>query len=177
MIADDFLPTWDVRSQHQTLISADPAAVYHELTRVDMGQSPVIRILFSLRGLSRDGLSFEGLTRIGFAPLANEPPRRILLGLIGKFWSVRGGIRDVRPADFASFMEPGYARAVWGFDIEPVSPGHTRLTTETRVHCTDATSRRRFKRYWRLVGPFSGWTRREILRLVRGACECRGSAA
>ena len=41
--------------------------------------------------------------------------------------------------------------------------GASRVATETRIAATDDTARRRFGRYWRLIGPFSSITRREML--------------
>jgi hypothetical protein len=41
------------------------------------------------------------------------------------------------------------------------------LTTETRIRCADAATRRHFRRYWRLVGPGSGLIRHAILGQVR----------
>src|SRR5664279_670006 len=40
------------------------------------------------------------------------------------------------------------------------------LTVETRVAITDDESRRRFRRYWLLIGPFSSLIRRMALRLL-----------
>ncbi len=62
----------------------------------------------------------------------------------------------------------GYAKAVWDFRLTPEAGG-TRLSTETRINCTDAASRRRFRLYWRIVGPFSGLIRIALLRAVARA--------
>jgi hypothetical protein len=42
----------------------------------------------------------------------------------------------------------------------------TLLSTETRVHATDAATRRAFRRYWLLVRAGSGLIRRDILSAV-----------
>jgi len=54
-----------------------------------------------------------------------------------------------------------------------VAPDGTgsRMATETRIAATDATARRRFGRYWLLIGPFSGITRREMLAAIRRRAE------
>jgi hypothetical protein len=49
--------------------------------------------------------------------------------------------------------------------------GWTRLTTETRVYATDASSRRRFAGYWRVIYPGSALIRRMWLRAVRERAE------
>jgi len=45
------------------------------------------------------------------------------------------------------------------------------LTTETTVEPTDAEARRRFLRYWRVIGPFSGLVRRSWLRAAARAAQ------
>jgi hypothetical protein len=45
------------------------------------------------------------------------------------------------------------------------------VATETRIVCTDEASRRAFLRYWRVIRPFSGLIRLEMLRLLRNAAE------
>jgi len=43
------------------------------------------------------------------------------------------------------------------------------VATETRIRCTDDASRRAFLRYWRVIRPFSGLIRMEMLRSIRCA--------
>jgi hypothetical protein len=63
------------------------------------------------------------------------------------------------------------AKAVWGFEFQTTAPRQTRLVTETRVHIADPISRHRFGFHWRLIGPFSGLIRQELLRLVKEQAE------
>ena len=115
--------------------------------------------------------TFEGIERRAFTVLVEQPPTALVLGIVGRFWTPRGDLQRVAPEDWVPFDEPGFAKAAWGFSLEALPEGGCRLATETRVWCTDPASRRRFLRYWRIVGPFSGWIRREILRLVRRQSE------
>jgi hypothetical protein len=115
-------------------------------------------------------LKIEGLRRVGFKVLRNEPGDELVLGLIGRFWTLRGDLVDFDPEFFRSFNETGYAKATWSFRVIRTGAG-TTLTTSTRVQCLDQTSKRNFMRYWRVVGPFSGVIRREALRLVKRECE------
>ena len=64
-------------------------------------------------------------------------------------------------------------RGGYGNVIEAAAGGATRLTTETRVLCADAGSRRRFRVYWAVVRPGSGLIRRMMLRAVRREAERR----
>jgi len=56
--------------------------------------------------------------------------------------------------------------------------GHAQvLSTETRVQAVDDRSRRAFRLYWLVVGPFSSLIRRRWLRAVEGADRRRWEAA
>lgn len=140
--------------------------VWDALHDLDLGSSPLLRTLFVLRGIPairRIG-DFEML---GFEVLSEERPSSLNLGLIGRFWSPGGDLVDFEPEEFQTFDRPGYAKAVWGFEIRGPNNGPSTVTTETRVQCTDSRSEKWFRRYWALVGPFSSMTRREMLRLLR----------
>jgi hypothetical protein len=43
------------------------------------------------------------------------------------------------------------------------------LSTETRVQAVDDAALRAFRRYWRVVGPFSGLIRRRWLRAAQAS--------
>ena len=55
---------------------------------------------------------------------------------------------------------------MWDFRVMPEPGAGTRLSTETRILCTDAASRRSVRRYWRVIRPFSGLIRIVLLRAV-----------
>ena len=56
------------------------------------------------------------------------------------------------------------------FCVWPVESG-SELRTETRVLATDAASRRRFGRYWRLIQPGSALVRRDWLAAAKPRAE------
>jgi hypothetical protein len=57
-------------------------------------------------------------------------------------------------------------------DLRAVPDGAgARLETETRVFLTDRSSRRRFRAYWLVVRPFSGFIRRRWLRAAKRRAE------
>jgi len=103
----------------------------------------------------------------GFGRLEEAAPREIVLGVAGRFWRPTGNIEPFRRENFDGAVAPGLARAVWNFALRDVGDGHTLLSTETRVVCGDAASRRKFLAYWLVVGPFSGLIRRSMLRAIR----------
>lgn len=167
MLLDDFLPQWDVRERHEVLVPLPPDLAYQAVKELDLSRSLLIRLLFSLRGLrSGNSLTLKTLTTVGFVVLAEDPPAEIVLGLTGRFWKMRGGIRRLNAADFVSFADPGFVKTAWNFRVQQRAEGST-VSTETRVFATDERSRRSFRRYWFFVRPFSGLIRREALRLIK----------
>ena len=119
----------------------------------------------------RRALTLQTLIEAGFGRLEEAPPREIVLGVAGAFWRPTGNVRPFRRQDFDGPVTPGLARAVWNFALRDAGDGHTLLSTETRVVCGDAASRRKFRLYWRVVGPFSGLIRRSMLRAIRREVE------
>lgn len=170
MPIDRFLPRSDFAERHAIRVAADAATVDACVRRLDLGESRLVRVLFRLRGMPADALRLDGLERVGFVRLADEPGD-LVMGLIGRFWTPSGGLELIAPADFVVFDRPGYARAAWSFSVRESGPGEVLLETETRVHCTDAASRRSFARYWLFIRPFSGLIRRAALRSIRRDAE------
>ena len=167
----DFLPRYDVRARYRTSVQASLRQAYAAARAMDMRHSRVVRWLYRLRGLPRDDLSFEGMFKWGFVLLADQPPRELVFGLIGRFWSPVPGIQQIEAGDFTAFDRPGFAKAVGNIAFAAQGHGRVRVTTETRVLCLDPAGRKRFMLYWLLIGPFSGLIRKAWLRLIKQAAE------
>lgn len=58
-------------------------------------------------------------------------------------------------ATFKDFEQPGFAKLVESTRVDPYGERSSIVTMETRVRCTDEVSRRRFRRYWLAVTPFT----------------------
>jgi hypothetical protein len=184
MRIDDFLPHADFAERHALRVRATPERAYAAARRLDLGRSPVVRTLFALRSLpalfARGGyrgervlaMNLEGLVRGGFVLLDERAPHEFVLGLVGRFWTPGGAIERIDPAEFAVYGTPGRAVAAWNFTVLPTDEG-SLVATETRVRCTDDAARRSFRRYWRVVRPFSGLIRMEALRAIRRAAESK----
>lgn len=172
MLIDEFLLRWDVRERHQVDVKASVGEIYPIVRRMDWRGARLTNFLFKLRGIpaSADG-SLESFLKTGFVILGETPGEELLLGLTGKFWQPKGDLVRIARPDFVKFDEPGYAKAVWNFSLEEIQTGAVRLKTETRVCCTDAASRRRFRFYWFFIGAFSGLIRREILYAIKKKAE------
>ena len=172
---DAFLPHYDVHEVHSITIAGRPEAVYRAIRCLDFSTSPVIRCLFRLRGMPSASIRLEHLLLSGFILLADHPGQSLVLGLVGRFWLPTGQLIAVAPEDFPAVASAGCAKAAWDFVIQETRPGRVRLTTETRVYCMDARSRKRFALYWRVIGPFSAWIRREMLRGIKAQVEAEVS--
>ena len=151
-------------SHHEVAIAAPPEAAIAALRAVRGSELPVTRVLMAIRTLgasrSSDRPVLDGLRSIG-ARLLSSAPDRIEYVYVGQPWRLTGGERGDWDAPL-----PGFVRVQVDFWAEPEAAG-SRLHTSTRVWATDPESRRRFKRYWRVVGPGSGLIRREWLRAAR----------
>lgn len=175
---DALLPRWDVRGVHRIDIASTPLVIHSHVRTLDLGSSPLARVLFTLRGMPRESLTMDGLLRLGFRLVEERPGRELVLGIIGRFWRLRERPVRFEPADFAAWSQPAHAKAAWSFVMEPApdASGMTRLVTETRVHCTDDASRAAFLRYWRVIRPFSGMIRLVALRQIRRQAEAGAGA-
>jgi len=65
----------------------------------------------------------------------------------------------------------GFALAAINFRVEDAGTGETILTTETRVFATDASTRKKFGAYWRVIYPGSWLLRVTWLRAIRARAE------
>ena len=161
-LLSEVLPEFDFRERHARSIDAPPERVFAAVRELSADDTPVVRLLFRLRGLGGDTGRpiFQQMERFGFAVVAEEPGRELVVAAIGQPWRLRGGSRP-RGADFRTFAEPGYAKMALNWRFEDGT-----LSTETRVQLTDARARRLFRRYWLVIRPFSGLVRRAWLRAI-----------
>jgi hypothetical protein len=182
MVIDQFLPVYDVSKSYSTVISAPVEKVYFALKNCDINNSPLIRILFFLRGLpmifksrsinsGRKKLTLSDVTNTGFLLLDEKQNEEIVIGVVGQFWKLTGNIKRIMPEQFVGFDDSEYAKAAWNFSLQKTENGKTFLSTETRIRCTDEKSQKKFKRYWNLIGPFSGLIRKEMLKAVKREAE------
>jgi hypothetical protein len=179
MRIESFAPRYDAIETHSIDIDAPPDVVYRALRTTDFTAAPIIRALMFLRSWhcapKRRATTLATLTSAGFGLLAEEENHELVLGVVGRFWRPTG---NILPFDVAQFSAPvpGTAVAVWNFAVTPRGDG-TTLSTETRVVCADAKSRRKFLAYWFFVGPFSALIRRVMLRAVKSAVTLQRSRA
>jgi hypothetical protein len=175
-LLDEVLPECDYRSRHgrHVVASTEVVAGALERYRLERDSSPLVRLLFRLRGLGAPSGSIrDALTGSGFGVLV-ERPEEIVVGTFGRFWTLREKENMETPRDleaFQAFDRPGWAKGAMTLRVEPRDDGTSTIVTETRVLCTDDRSRRRFAPYWALISHFSGWIRRDLLRGIARIAE------
>ena len=170
---DDFLPAYEFSERHSLAIDSSAARIDAAFREVSIADIPVARALWWIRRLGRpygdSAKPFIGGELPGIV-LDDVPDEGIILGLTGQFWRPFGGQRDSdapTTADaFLAYARPDTCKAVIDFRL-----GERSLSTETRVHVADPSSRRAFRRYWLVVRPFSGLIRILLLRAARSRAE------
>jgi hypothetical protein len=160
---DRVLPAWDRRERHSIRIAAPAERVWQACRELRSDDIPLTRALMRVRRGGRRGRGGPILDQ--FLPLASEPGRELVVGLMGRPWRLR-----LDAGDFATYAAPGSVRMATDFRIEPDGDG-CRLSTETRVQAVDARARRVFGLYWLAIRPGSGLIRRDMLRAVKRRAE------
>jgi hypothetical protein len=186
MQLDKFLPTAQFSEFHCVTVNAAPKRVFtaiQELTTADF--SWLVFLLMEIRYLParltrrhapvsfQSGLFLEQLYQGGFIPLAEEPGREIVFGLIGQFWKLSGGeaahIPD--PQAFLAFNDPAYAKVAANLLVMEDGDGQTRFSTETRVYAPVPSTRRKFAFYWRIISMGSAVIRVLWLKAIKKKAE------
>ena len=173
---DRLTPVWQFRETHSRRIAAPPASVYAALRRVRADDILLFRTLTWIRRGGRslpEGVLNAGTERPiidvalsgGFALLADDPPRELVLGAIVD-------APPAAPRTRAILLNPpdGYSVATMNFLLTPDGDG-TIVSTETRVFSKGPQARRRFAKYWRVIYPGSALIRRMWLRAIERRLE------
>jgi hypothetical protein len=151
---DELMPRYEFSERHSVRVEAPPERVELALRELTLAEVPFVRALFALRGLPRRGRVVDVIAGLGRV-LDDVPGEGIVIGVRGQFWHLRGG------SDGSAAAE-----AVADFRVE-----RDALSTETRVHVEDPGARRKFRRYWLVVRPFSGLIRMRVLRAAKRRAE------
>lgn len=173
MLLDDFMPDFEFFEYHEVDVAAPVEAGWAAATDVAWGEVPLFRILFGIRSgraFRRDRPILDQMLSSGFTLLAEDPPRELVFGVVGRFWRLTGGLRDVPPEDFASFSGDRYVKGATNF-LVTAAPGGCKVSTETRVQPTDVAARRRFYLYWSVVRGGSAAIRVAWLRAIKKRAE------
>ena len=157
----EFLPEFDVVERHERLVPAGPEDAVAAALASPVAPDALVRALFRVRGLHGGGTVYGAIRGLGFSELVNEPDC-VVVGAAGRPWASRGGL--------VSFEKAGAGQVRMLLEVSATASGSgSLLSTETRVAAMDDRSRRAFRRYWLVVGPFSGVIRRRWLAAAERA--------
>jgi hypothetical protein len=182
VLLDRYMPDSEVTEHHVQYVHAPAAMTYAAARELDLLHSPVVRLLLRTREMILRGEHTEDqlprglidqVQAIGWTILAEKPDRQIVLGAVTQPWDAHPQFRGLPPDEFLAFSEPGYVKIIWTLAVASLAPTHSIIRSETRATTTDATARKRFRRYWAFFSPGIFLIRSEGLRLVRAEAERR----
>jgi hypothetical protein len=188
-LLDRYLPAYDVREYHEARVRAEPGDAYAAFRSLDLERSRIVRLLFAIRTLpsrfrrrevppDTPSASFlDAALAVGWRVLEEVPGREIVVGAVTQPWAPVVRFRGLSGPEFIEFAEPGFTKIAWSITTTPDGSGATRIATETRVEATDSVSRKRFRRYWRVVSPGIRLIRRISLRMIQRELEVSRRAA
>jgi hypothetical protein len=179
------MPEYDFSIVFSRVFCAPPERSFETVVGSDLFETPLFRLQIGARGLpqlvsdavrardehptvpsSRPTFRIRDLSSIGWLELGERPGAELTFGLVGQAWkwTARASTPDeaVTPETFLGFRQPGFSKMVESTRVDPYGERASIVTAESRVLCTDEDSRRRFRRYWLAVTPFT-----HLLRLIR----------
>lgn len=189
---DQFVPAYQFNEFHSVLIAAPKDKVYTALKQVTAEEILFFHTLVWVRRLGRPGPEsilnpppntplLEVATKTTFILLAEEPSHEIVVGTLVAAphgWRPFGQRTPEAFKKLLAAQQPGFVLAAMNFRLDDCdAPANqaagpcTVLTTETRIYATDASSRRAFARYWRVIYPGSSLIRRMWLRAIKRRAE------
>jgi hypothetical protein len=179
---DEFVPAYQFGEFHSIRIRAPRKRVYAALQQVTAHEITLFRTLTWIRRFGRptpesilnapgDKPLLDVAQQTSFLKLAEEPGREIVLGTLAAAHKGTQLKKDPTAEDFKALQAPGFALAAINFRLEDAGGGETLLTTETRVHANDASVRKKFAGYWRVIYPGSALIRVMWLRAIRHRAE------
>ncbi len=183
MLLDDALATYDVSLAEHTVVRAAPEVTFAAARDLDFlrVRTPLLVTAMWIRGLPAKlshreeavppALVLSEATMPGWVLLGERPGQEIAFGAVGVFWHPQIAWHDVPREEFAAFAEPGFGKIACNFSVRPYGDGSSLLSYECRTATTDATSRRAFARYWRVIRPFVAHIMRATVRTVRDEVE------
>jgi hypothetical protein len=184
-LLDRFMPAFDVRERHESVVRAPAAVTYAIARELDLRRSALIQGIFRARQLLMGGRTapvnagrtfLDEVQSLGWRVLADEPGRELVMGAVTQPWLADVVFRGVPPKEFAAFDEPTYVKIAWTLAVTPRGDDTSVFSTETRAVATDPAARARFRPYWTFASLGIVLIRREMLRLVKREAERRASA-
>ena len=171
MLIDIYLPQYHFKEFHFTTLNISSNDVYQKMLRCDLSKSFLIKLLFRLRGMSKELCTIEDLQRMDFLKLAENPGKEILFGMITEN-AMFNSCQQIRSgSEFINHSNPKTIKAVINFAVESKGNARHIISTETRVWCGSTKMKRRFRVYWFFIKPFSQLIRKLMLRQIKKALQ------
>lgn len=169
------LPRAVFREFHQVETRNSPEEAYRQLEELQWQDLRVTAALMAVRGIRarrRRGLSLQTLRKERFLnaesifkPLLVLPGEYIAVGFLATPWDFTAPLPAPQPLSLEELRDAeGNDAMKIGMDFSfTAQEGGSRISTLTLCHPTSTEAAKRFTAYWRLIRPFSGLIRREIL--------------
>ncbi|MBZ5675584.1 MAG: hypothetical protein LAP61_15190 [Acidobacteriia bacterium] len=181
-LLDGFMPEYEISERHHVNVDAPADITFSTACAMDLQDSGIIRAIFKtrellLRGKAQEHTLPRGLLAqteaLGWTVLAEIPGCEIVMGSVTQPWKGSPEFKSVAPDEFAAFHEPGYVKIAWTLRADSIGPTRSVFRTETRVVCTDAAARAKFRRYWSFLSPGIILIRRLSLGPLKKVAEYR----
>jgi hypothetical protein len=181
---DEYVPVNQFEEFHSILVHAPRERVFKAMQEVSADEISLFRALTWIRRLGQSGQEsvlnapphqalLAVALRTGFMKLAEDQDREIVLGTLVVRPPQWRPSKPPSAIDFKELRAAGFAVAAINFRIQDETGGFSLLTTETRAYATDASARRRFAAYWRVIYPGSALIRVMWLRAIRHRAEAK----
>ena len=168
LLLNKYLPHYTFNEYHEIEVNAPIANVYKVAEDFDLSKSKTISWLFKIRGLPTKRLNLQNFIKdVGFTNLESNAPFENLIG----FWATTKIVPISGHKDFTSNSISPAIKSVWNFQFEELENNKTRVSTETRVLCVARLTKITFPIYWSIIKPFSGLTRKKMLKIIKTESE------
>lgn len=179
VLLQHFMPRYQFEERHSLIVDGGGRALLPllPLAAQQLSQQWLVRQMFWLREApvrlaarlvtdspwrARPPFGLQDFTELG-----RIGDHELALGLAGRFWRPDYGLVPLADGgDFLTCDQPGIARLVLWFGVEPLAGGRQLLHTCTRVLCHDKPARLMFRPYWYGVRMGSGFIRQRLLRCL-----------
>lgn len=181
-LLDRFMPAYEVAERHHIRVAAPAELTLAVAGELDLQASAIVRAIIRAREVvlgarpaerrEPSGILAE-MKALGWGVLADVPGGEVVVGAVTKPWEPNVTFRALPPDEFAGFDEPGYVKIAWTLRADEINAAESVFRTETRAIATDATARRKFRRYWAFFSPGIRIIRWALLAPVKREAERR----
>jgi hypothetical protein len=167
-----YLPIFNYSEKHSLKIKGNPEQVMNGIQNLKIHDDFFIKLAIAIRELPNKICSKSKEQKPPFSlenfTLLEKSNTQIAFGLIGQFWkNDYGQVKFESSANFLEFEKLDYVKLVLYFDINQINNEFCHVTTETRALCLGEKALIKFRPYWYLIRPVSGFIRHRILLIIQ----------